>query len=174
VRVILDTNVFVSGVFFSGPPYRILEAWRGGKLQLVASQEILEEYQRVGETLAEQFAGVNLQPIIDLVTTNAEIFPNQVLPESLCEDPDDDKFIACALAGRCRVIISRKSLGSIREIQAGNSSRQKRMGGLRQAGPGPHPKDGFSLTLRSVFLAAAPRVSMRPKLRRRGLYIQQR
>jgi predicted nucleic acid-binding protein len=55
VRVILDTNVFVSGVFFSGPPYRILEAWRGGKLQLVASQEILEEYQRVGETLAEQF-----------------------------------------------------------------------------------------------------------------------
>lgn len=106
MRVILDTNVFVSGVFFSGPPYRILEAWRGGKLQLVASQEILEEYQRVGETLAEQFPGVNLQPIIDLVTTNAEVFPNQVLPESICEDPDDDKFIACALAGRCRVIIS--------------------------------------------------------------------
>jgi putative PIN family toxin of toxin-antitoxin system len=106
VRVILDTNVFISGVFFSGPPYRILEAWRDGKLQLVASQEILEEYQRVGETLAEQFPGVNLQPIIDLVTTNAEVFPNQVLPESLCEDPDDDKFIACALAGRCRVIVS--------------------------------------------------------------------
>jgi uncharacterized protein len=106
VRVILDTNVFVSGVFFSGPPYRILEAWRDGKLQLVASQEILEEYQRVGEILAEQFPGVNLQPIIDLVTTNAEVFPNQVLPESLCEDPDDDKFIACALAGRCRVIVS--------------------------------------------------------------------
>jgi predicted nucleic acid-binding protein len=69
VRVILDTNVFVSGVFFSGPPYRILEAWRDGKLQLVASQEILEEYQRIGEILAEQFPGVNLQPIIDPVTT---------------------------------------------------------------------------------------------------------
>ncbi len=106
MRVILDTNVFIYGVFFSGPPYRILEAWRDGKLQLVASQEILEEYQRVGETLAEQFPGVNLQPIIDLVTTNAEVFPNQVLSESICEDPDDDKFIACALAGRCRVIIS--------------------------------------------------------------------
>jgi len=106
VRVILDTNVFVSGVFFSGPPYRILEAWRGGKLQLVASQEILEEYRRVGETLAAQFPGVNLHPIIDLVTTNAEIFPNQALPQSVCEDPEDDKFIACALASRCRVIVS--------------------------------------------------------------------
>jgi putative PIN family toxin of toxin-antitoxin system len=106
VRVILDTNVFVSGVFFAGPPYRILEAWRDGELQLVVSQEILEEYQRVGETLAEQFPGINLQPIIDLVTTNAEIFPNQILRGSVCEDPDDDKFIACAIASRCKVIVS--------------------------------------------------------------------
>jgi putative PIN family toxin of toxin-antitoxin system len=57
VRVILDTNVFVSGVFFSGRPFRILEAWRDRKLQLIASQEILEEYQRVGETLAEVGTG---------------------------------------------------------------------------------------------------------------------
>ena len=106
MRVILDTNVFVSGVFFAGPPYRILEAWRDGELQLVVSQEILEEYQRVGETLAEQFPGINLQPIIDLVTTNAEIFPNQILRGSVCEDPDDDKFIACAIASRCKVIVS--------------------------------------------------------------------
>ena len=106
MRVILDTNVFVSGVFFSGPPYRILEAWREGKLQLVVSQEILVEYRRVAETLAEQFPGVNLQPIIDLVTTNAEIFPNQILRESVCEDPDDDKFIACAIASRCKLIVS--------------------------------------------------------------------
>jgi putative PIN family toxin of toxin-antitoxin system len=104
VKVILDTNVFVSGVFFAGPPYRILEAWRDGKLQRVVSQEILEEYQRVGETLAEQLPGINLQPIIDLVTTNAEIFPNQVLPGPVCEDPDDEKFIACAFASRCKVI----------------------------------------------------------------------
>jgi putative PIN family toxin of toxin-antitoxin system len=106
VRVILNTNVFVSGVFFAGPPYRILEAWRDGELQLVVSEEILEEYQRVGETLAEQFPGINLQPIIDLVTTNAEIFPNQILRGSVCEDPDDDKFIACAIASRCKVIVS--------------------------------------------------------------------
>jgi len=32
-----------------------------------------------------------------------------------------------------------KNLCSVRKVQAGDSSRQKRMGGLRQAGPGPHP-----------------------------------
>ena len=51
MRVVLDTNVFVSGVFFGGIPGRILEAWRDARIQLVLSAEILDEYQRVGQTL---------------------------------------------------------------------------------------------------------------------------
>lgn len=106
MRVILDTNVFISGVFFGGPPYRILEGWRDGKVQLVLSHEILEEYQRVGDTLVEQFPGVELQPMLELVTMNAELFSDQVMLEPVCDDPDDDKFIACALASGCKVIVS--------------------------------------------------------------------
>jgi putative PIN family toxin of toxin-antitoxin system len=106
VRVILDTNVFVSGVFFAGPPYRILKAWRDGELQLVVSQEILREYQRAGEELAGQFPGVNLYPMLELVTMNSEIFLDQIMPEPVCEDPGDDKFIACALSSGCKVIVS--------------------------------------------------------------------
>lgn len=49
MKVVLDTNVFVSGLFFSGPPYEILDAWRHGKLHLVVSPPILDEYRRVGE-----------------------------------------------------------------------------------------------------------------------------
>jgi putative PIN family toxin of toxin-antitoxin system len=44
MRVILDTNVFVSGVFFGGQPGKILTAWRNGKIRLFLSPEILEEY----------------------------------------------------------------------------------------------------------------------------------
>ena len=44
VKVIVDTNVFISGVFFSGPPHQILNAWRDGKIQWAISQEILKEY----------------------------------------------------------------------------------------------------------------------------------
>jgi putative PIN family toxin of toxin-antitoxin system len=106
VRVILDTNVFVSGIFFGGPPYRILKAWRDGEIRLVVSQEILNEYQRVGEELAGQFPGVNPHSILELVTMNAEIFLDQIMPEPVCEDPEDDKFIACALASGCKVIVS--------------------------------------------------------------------
>ena len=106
MRVILDTNVFISGVFFAGPPYRILEGWKAGKVQLVLSHKILGEYQRVGDKLAEQFPGVDLRPMLELVTMNAEIFSDQIIPEPVCEDPEDDKFIACALASGCRVIVS--------------------------------------------------------------------
>jgi putative PIN family toxin of toxin-antitoxin system len=64
VRVILDTNVFISGIFFAGPPYRILKAWRDGKVQLVISPEILEEYRRVSHDLVKQFPAINLAPIL--------------------------------------------------------------------------------------------------------------
>ena len=37
-RVILDTNVFVSGIFWSGPPYRILQAWQQHLITLSSSR----------------------------------------------------------------------------------------------------------------------------------------
>ena len=37
MKVVLDTNVLISGVFFSGPPRPILEAWRDGRVELVVS-----------------------------------------------------------------------------------------------------------------------------------------
>lgn len=66
MRIVLDTNVLVSAVFFGGVPGRILEAWRDGKLQLVLSVDILEEYQRVGQVLASKYSGVDLKPFLNL------------------------------------------------------------------------------------------------------------
>ncbi len=106
MKVVLDTNVFVSGVFFSGPPHKILQAWRAGTLQLVISQEILDEYSRVGEELAERFSAIDLRPILELVTLNAEMVSPADSAEPICADPDDDKFFLCAMAARSRVIVS--------------------------------------------------------------------
>lgn len=121
MRVILDTNVFVSGIFFTGPPYQILRAWRDGKLKLVISPEILEEYQRVGTALAEQFPAIDLGQILELVTIKAEMVQAQSLQEQVCVDPDDDKFLACALAANSKIIVSGDKhllhVSGFREIQ---------------------------------------------------------
>jgi putative PIN family toxin of toxin-antitoxin system len=106
VKVIVNTNVFISGVFFSGPPHQILNAWRDGKIQWAISQEILKEYWRVGEVIVEQFPSVDLKLILDLVTIEAELYQTQDLPTPVCSDPDDDKFLACAIASGSRIIVS--------------------------------------------------------------------
>jgi putative PIN family toxin of toxin-antitoxin system len=106
VKVVLDTNVFVSGAFFSGPPFQILRAWNDGKIQLVVSPEIPEEYRRVGEILAEDHPNIDLNPILDFVIRNAEVYAAPPLPEPVCEDPDDDKFLACALISESKVVVS--------------------------------------------------------------------
>jgi len=80
VKVVLDTNVFVSGVFFGGPPYEILEAWRDGKIQLLLSPAILEEYQRVMRKLAVQFPEIEVEALIDFIIVHSEIILPAPLP----------------------------------------------------------------------------------------------
>lgn len=106
LKVVMDTNVFVSAVFFSGPPYQILNAWRSGDFELAISQEILDEYRRVGEILAEEYSNIGLNPILKFVIEHAKIYKPVKLNEPVCEDPDDDKFFACALASGSEIIIS--------------------------------------------------------------------
>lgn len=106
MRIVLDTNVFVSGVFFGGPPGKVLEVWRDGKVDVVVSTEIIEEYVRVGEELARQFPGVDLAPALDLVAASAILVVAQPLPEPVCRDRDDDKFLACALAAGAEAVVS--------------------------------------------------------------------
>jgi uncharacterized protein len=106
MRIVVDTNVFVSGVFFSGPPYTILDAWRRGIVQIVASSEIVDEYRRVGKELAQQFSPVNLEPVLDLLAAAAITVQSCPLPQTVCRDPDDDKFLACAIAGKVRHVVS--------------------------------------------------------------------
>ena len=106
MKVVLDTNVFISGIFFRGPPYQALEAWRDGVIQLVVSEKILEEYLRVGEILSKQFSKIRLNPILELLTIEAEIVADFKLPAPVCIDPEDDKFLECAIAGKVDVLVS--------------------------------------------------------------------
>lgn len=106
LKVVMDTNVLVSGIFFSGAPYQVLRAWQSGEFELVVSQEILEEYKRVGETLGEDRPAIDWKPVYDFVVSHAKVYKPVKLKEPVCEDPDDDKFFACALASGCEIIIS--------------------------------------------------------------------
>ena len=106
MKIILDTNVFISGIFFTGPPSQILMAWKNSRLKIVLSQEILDEYQSVAEDLASKFQKIDILPIIELVTIHGQFVDTQGFDISVCEDPDDNKFLECAVAGKCKTIVS--------------------------------------------------------------------
>jgi putative PIN family toxin of toxin-antitoxin system len=106
LKIVLDTNVLISGIFFSGPPYDILQAWISGKIDLVVSPEILKEYKRVAIELAHRFPGVDVSGLLDFITVNSLICAVEPLSEPVCDDPDDDKFLACALASGTKTVVS--------------------------------------------------------------------
>lgn len=106
MKIVLDTNVLVSGIFFGGPPGTILEAWQDSRIELAVSLEILAEYQRVANELAARFPNVDPAPFLALVALNSDLRDCPPLHEQACEDPDDDKFLACALSTGSKCVVS--------------------------------------------------------------------
>lgn len=107
IRAVLDTNVVVSALLFTGTPSQLVPAWQSGRLRPVLSAEILQEYLRVLAypkfTLTDsEIHGLienDLLPFVDTVRTKPLIVPS-------LRDPDDLKFIACATEGTVRWLVS--------------------------------------------------------------------
>jgi putative PIN family toxin of toxin-antitoxin system len=108
LRAILDTNVLLSGTVFGGVPGRLLTAWQDDRLALVLSPAILTEYHEAGAVLAAHYPALAapLDSILSLLAQTATIVEAPALGERVSADPDDDKFLACALAARTPLIVS--------------------------------------------------------------------
>jgi putative PIN family toxin of toxin-antitoxin system len=108
LRVILDTNVLLSGIFFGGVPGGLLTAWQEDRLALVLSPAILAEYHEAGAELAARYPALAapLDSILTLLAQTATIVEAPELAARVSADPDDDKFLACAIAARTPLIVS--------------------------------------------------------------------
>jgi len=120
MRVVLDTNVFISS-FFGGNPRAIIDLWKDGRLTLCLSQEIFDEYievlRRLGLDKTQE-----LEELLKLFATGFHIVFTTRTPEvHVVADPDDDKFIACALALKAQYVVSGdKALIDVRRYQGIN------------------------------------------------------
>ncbi|MCH7681065.1 putative toxin-antitoxin system toxin component, PIN family [candidate division KSB1 bacterium] len=107
MRVVLDTNVFISSFLGTGTPRKIIDFWKEGKITICLSKEIVDEYVEVlerlglsGEKGVEEFLQLfarNFHSLFTAKTPNLEIVKN---------DPDDNKFFECAVALKAQFIIS--------------------------------------------------------------------
>ena len=70
------------------------------------SPDILDEYYRVSDELQERFPEIDAEPLLSLISSNCEMILNTSISSPVCEAPDDDKFIACAVSGNAQCIVS--------------------------------------------------------------------
>jgi len=76
MRVVLDTNVLISGIGWkSGPPGRIVEAWNGQFFEVIITGDIFEEYKRVLTEFADRRDGIDIEPVLALIASKAFGFP---------------------------------------------------------------------------------------------------
>lgn len=106
MKAVIDTNVFVSGIFWKGSPHQVLLAWQKGYFRPVVSPPVLEEYRRVLTELASRHIGVRYEPILELVELHAEVVSPVTFVRPVCSDHDDDKFLEAALASGAGYVVS--------------------------------------------------------------------
>ena len=106
-KVVLDTNVLISSILFKGELAGIVDLWKGGKIVPVVSRETFDEFRKVLEYPKFRLAKGEIKtimeeevlPFFEIVEISAEV-------SGVCKDPDDDKFISCALAASADFIVS--------------------------------------------------------------------
>jgi putative PIN family toxin of toxin-antitoxin system len=115
-KVVIDTNVFVSS-FFGGNPRKIIDLWKSGYIFLCLSKSIVDEYIQVLRRLGLQNE-LELEELLSLFASGFHIIFTAATPELhiVAADPDDNKFIECAVAVEADFIVSGdKALAEIKD-----------------------------------------------------------
>jgi len=105
MRVVLDANVVISGIFWGGPPQQILKRWLEGKLTLVMSAAILAEYQDVLRRMTGD-KGVDIYAKWNHYLTELGEFVEPLRVAVVCRDAGDQKYLEAAAGGRVQALIS--------------------------------------------------------------------
>ncbi len=105
MRIVVDTNVAISGLFFGGNPRRIVESIADGQIDAYATAEIMDEYMGIVDSMIERKQGKLNQSILSPFFSSMNIIESGTRIE-VCRDPDDDKFIECAVDSKSIYIVS--------------------------------------------------------------------
>ena len=110
MRVVLDTNVFVSAAIQTGPPYRIVQRWlKHREFYVIICPMLLAEVAEVLTKRLHMRRRIEPAAARRYVTTlndMAGLVPDPVNVESATRDADDDYLIALARAHDANFIVT--------------------------------------------------------------------
>ncbi len=106
MKVCLDTNVLVSGIYWKGAPAKVIDLWANQEFDLLVSLPILDEYQRVLRKIGKAISPSLAETWINVLIEKASILSFPPTHRRWSRDIHDDKFIHCALAGTADCLVS--------------------------------------------------------------------
>ena len=108
LRVVLDTNVLVSGLAYPGSvPGRIVGIWRQGGLDVVLSRYILDEMVRVLPRLSRlHLNSSEIRDLADSLMFLADIVEPDAEQDSSLRDPADQQVLATLRASKADYLIT--------------------------------------------------------------------
>lgn len=120
MRIVIDTNVVISGTFFGGYPRQILEAAVGGRFEAFATAAIVDEYLEIIDEMIDRKQGHIRRDILNPFTAVLRLIAT-TSKSDICRDPDDNKFLECAEDAKALYIVSGDkdllSMGAYHETQ---------------------------------------------------------
>ena len=105
MKIVIDTNVLISGVFFGGFPRKILSAVVSQKITACATAEIINESEEIVQEMINRKQGHINRAILSPLIQAMEII-EPVTHIGICRDPDDNKFLECAKDSHALYIVS--------------------------------------------------------------------
>lgn len=119
MRVVLDTNVFVSAVL-GGKLGIILDEWKAGTFTLIVTDSVAAEYIDVINRPKFKIPSDEIVGVTDFLLDTAEFVTSAEEIFVVAADPTDNKFLEAAIAGQADFIVSGDNhlldLGTFREI----------------------------------------------------------
>jgi hypothetical protein len=110
MRAVADVNVLISGLIDPGGiPGQVLDQWRAERFLIVTSEAILDEFRLVAARPRLRKYGLTASRVAQLlraIRQFAIVVAGDAEVRAVSGDADDDKFIACALAGAADYIVT--------------------------------------------------------------------
>lgn len=107
MRVVIDTNVLISAIFWSGKPKQLLNLVRRGKIIFVTSKYLLAELKEVLTRNDKPFklSEEDAQRVLAAILNLAEVVEPHTLVTA-CRDDADNRVLECAVDGRAEWIVT--------------------------------------------------------------------
>jgi uncharacterized protein len=108
LRIVLDTNVLVSGLAYPGSvPGRIVSAWRRGAVEVVLSRHILDEMVRVLPRLPRlALTADDIRDLVDSLMFLCDLVEPDGAVDTALRDPHDQPVLRTLVAGNARYLVT--------------------------------------------------------------------